>query len=186
MDGGVLRSPAVDREGPTIVAEADRPASADGWYDGPVTFSFTCGDAVSGVPDCPDPVTLSGAGRNQSVTATATDRAGNSSSVTVDEINIDLATPTITAAALSSPNQFGWYNAAGVTVRFTCKDELSGLARCGDSAVSGAPLNAPGQTLTMTEAKVQAGGTTFFMSWIDYPERIALSASSDTSRVCRP
>jgi len=42
------------------------------------------------------------------------------------------------------------------------------------------PLNSPGQTLTMTEAKVQAGSATFFMSWIDYPDRIALSASSDT------
>jgi hypothetical protein len=38
----------------------------------------------------------------------------------------------------------------------------------------------PGQALTMTEAKVQAGCATFFMSWIDYPDRIALSASSDT------
>ena len=63
---GTIARYAVDREGPTIVAEADRPASADGWYDGPVTFSFTCGDAVSGVPDCPDPVTLSG-GRPQPV-----------------------------------------------------------------------------------------------------------------------
>ena len=40
--------------------------------------------------------------------------------------------------------------------------------------------NSPGQALTMTEAKVQTGGATFFMSWVDYPERIALSASSDT------
>ena len=154
-ESGTIARYAVDREGPTIVAEADRPASADGWYDGPVTFSFTCGDAVSGVPDCPDPVTLSGAGRNQSVTATATDRAGNSSSVTVDGINIDLAAPTITAAALSSPNQFGWYNAAGVTVRFDCSDELSGLASCGDSPLAGAPLEASDQATITTEGRDQ-------------------------------
>lgn len=42
------------------------------------------------------------------------------------------------------------------------------------------PLNSPGQTLTMTEATAQAGSATFSMSWVDYPERIALSASSDT------
>ncbi len=50
----------------------------------------------------------------------------------------------------------------------------------GTPTVETVPLNSPGQTLTMTEAKVQAGGATFAMSWIDYPERIALSASSDT------
>lgn len=50
----------------------------------------------------------------------------------------------------------------------------------GTPTVATAPLNAPGQTLTMTEAKVQAGGATFLVSWIDYPDRIALSASSDT------
>ncbi len=49
----------------------------------------------------------------------------------------------------------------------------------GTPTVATTPLNAPGQTLTMTEARLQAGGATFFMSWTDYPERIALSASSD-------
>ena len=56
-----------------------------------------------------------------------------------------------------------------------CKVDMPGTP-----TVETVPLNSPGQTLTMTEAKVQAGGATFFMSWVDYPERIALSASSDT------
>ena len=56
-----------------------------------------------------------------------------------------------------------------------CKVDMPGAP-----AVETVPLNSPGQTLSMTEAKVQAGGGTFSMSWIDYPDRIALSASSDT------
>jgi hypothetical protein len=56
-----------------------------------------------------------------------------------------------------------------------CKVDMPGTP-----TVETVPLNSPGQTLTMTEAKVQAGGAIFFMSWVDYPERIALSASSDT------
>ena len=56
-----------------------------------------------------------------------------------------------------------------------CKVDMPGTP-----TVETVPLSSPGQTLTMTEAKVQAGGATFFMSWVDYPERIALSASSDT------
>jgi hypothetical protein len=145
---------AVDREGPTIVAEADRPASDAGWYDGPVTFTFTCGDAVSGVADCPDPVTLSGAGANQSITATATDRAGNSSQVTVGGINIDLSSPTITAQTLTQPNAFGWYSAAGVTVRFTCQDD-TGLTLCGDRELTGAPKNATDDVVFTEEGRDQ-------------------------------
>ena len=86
---------AVDRSGPTIIAEADRPANANGWYDGPVTVSFTCADAVAGVADCPDPVTLSSGGANQTASGTATDRAGNSSTATVNGINIDRTLPTV-------------------------------------------------------------------------------------------
>jgi hypothetical protein len=56
-----------------------------------------------------------------------------------------------------------------------CKVDMPGTP-----AVETVPLNSPGQALTMTEARVQAGGTTFSMSWVDYPDRIALSASSDT------
>jgi hypothetical protein len=145
----------VDREGPTIVAEADRPASANGWYDDPVTFTFTCGDAVAGVDSCPDPVTLSEPGANQSISASATDKAGNSSSVTVDGINIDTGTPTIGAEALSAPNEFGWYNAAGVTIRFTCADEASGLAHCGTRDLDGAPLNATDEVSFTSEGRDQ-------------------------------
>jgi hypothetical protein len=55
-----------------------------------------------------------------------------------------------------------------------CKVDMPGTPQVGT-----VPLNSPGQTLTMTEARLQAGGATFSLSWIDYPERIALSASSD-------
>ena len=83
----------------------------------------------SGVPDCPDPVTLSERRRATSRSpATATDRAGNSSSVTVDGINIDLAARRRSPRTCSAqPNQFGWYNAAGVTIRFTCTRRALGL-----------------------------------------------------------
>jgi hypothetical protein len=145
---------AVDREGPTIVAEADRPASASGWYDGPVTFTFTCGDAVAGVASCPDPVTLSSPGANQSVSGTATDKAGNSSSVTVNGINIDTGTPTISAQVLTQPNQFGWYNAAGVTIRFTCSDDI-GLVHCGQQDLTGAPKNATHDLTVTSEGRDQ-------------------------------
>ena len=105
---------AVDRQGPTIVAEADRPANANGWYDGPVTFNFTCGDAVSGVGELPEPGDAVQPRRQPVVLRSRPPTsAGNSSSTTVNGINIDTGKPTITAQAMTAPNQYGWYNAAG-------------------------------------------------------------------------
>ena len=100
-------------------------------------------------------MTLSNPGAGQSVSGTATDVAGNTKSVTVNGINIDSAAPAIFSQVLSSPNQFGWYNAAGVTVRFTCTDNLSGLTRCGTRNVSGAPLSATDNVTVTTEGRNQ-------------------------------
>jgi hypothetical protein len=49
----------------------------------------------------------------------------------------------------------------------------------GAPTVQAVPLSSPGQTMTMTEAKAQAPAATYLVAYIDYPERIAMSASSD-------
>ncbi len=150
---------AVDTQAPTIVAEADRAANANGWYGGPVTFTFTCGDAVSGVASCPAPVTLSASGEGQSFSVSATDKAGNSGQITVRDINIDSTVPAISATPASSPNQYGWYSAP-VDVNFGCADSLSGLASCGNKALSGAPKSATDKVTLSGEGRDQtATGT---------------------------
>jgi hypothetical protein len=154
-DGSVATTRfAVDTQGPTIVAEADRPANENGWYDGPVTFSFECGDAVSGVGSCPQPVALSESGRDQSFTVSARDRAGNGSQITVDDIDIDAGDPTITAARTTDPNADGWYSAP-VTVRFDCADPLSGLTRCANANVSGSPAQASDEVTISSDGRDQ-------------------------------
>ena len=77
-----------------------------GWYVGPVKVHFTCSDALAGVAVCPDDVTLTENGANQSVTRQAVDFAGNTASATVDGINIDHEKPTITSV---SPQAGGVY-----------------------------------------------------------------------------
>jgi hypothetical protein len=47
-----------------------------------VTVRFTCTDALSGIATCPDPVVLATNGADQAVTRTATDMAGNTTTVT--------------------------------------------------------------------------------------------------------
>ncbi|HLI52060.1 MAG TPA: glycine-rich protein, partial [Thermomicrobiaceae bacterium] len=86
---------------PTITATVSptNPAGT-GWYNqatGAPTVSFTCGDAVSGIPAgaCPASYTFP-EGTNQSDTGTVTNNAGVSNSATMSGINVDLTPPTVT------------------------------------------------------------------------------------------
>jgi hypothetical protein len=49
----------------------------------------------------------------------------------------------------------------------------------GTPAVDTQPIKGPGQTITMTDAKVELPGAAYAVSFVDYPDRIALAASSD-------
>src|SRR5207247_11774 len=99
------------------------------WNNSPMTITFQCSDSVSGLaagsPPAPTVVSTDGAG--QSLTGTCSDLAGNSASLTVQDINIDMTPPSIAASRVPQPNQFGW-NDGPVTVSFQCVDGLSGLA----------------------------------------------------------
>ncbi|MEA2172260.1 MAG: hypothetical protein QOF76_5560, partial [Solirubrobacteraceae bacterium] len=120
---------AVDTQGPTVDASATTAPNFNNWYAGPVTVHFTCADAVSGVASCPADKTLASDGAGQSVSGTATDRAGLSGSGGLTGINIDTVKPTITGKADRAANADGWYNAP-VTVTFTCADALSLIDTC--------------------------------------------------------
>jgi hypothetical protein len=120
----------IDQTGPTVGGTPTTAPNANGWYTGPVTVHFTCSDERSGVATCPADQTVNADGANQSVTGTATDVAGNSTSFTVSGINIDTVAPTITATADRAPNAAGWYHGP-VTVSFSCADPGgSGMATC--------------------------------------------------------
>ncbi len=118
----------IDKTAPVITPTVSGTSGNNGWYTSDVTVSFTCSDNLSGVVACPDPVTL-GEGENQSVSKTIEDLAGNSASVTVEDIDIDKTAPTISAAPTTPPNDNGWYK-TNVTIHFTCEDALSGVASC--------------------------------------------------------
>jgi len=128
--GGILLIEVIGQDGfaPTIVATVTPPANANGWYQSDAEISYQCADSESGVASCPDPVTVTNEGANQTITASIVDLAGNQASVDTI-LNIDKTSPTI--SALSSPpvNPQGWLNAP-VTVSFDCQDTLSGVADC--------------------------------------------------------
>ena len=81
-------------------------ANSNGWHKSPVTVTFTCSDAGSGIKTCPAAVTRDADAANLVVSGTATDVAGNTASASVT-LNIDRTLPTI-AVALTPPPAGGW------------------------------------------------------------------------------
>ncbi|MFN2489221.1 MAG: OmpL47-type beta-barrel domain-containing protein [Actinomycetota bacterium] len=130
----------IDGIAPTISGSRAPGANAFGWNNTDVTVSFFCSDGESGLAvDCPAPTTRSAEGADQSVTGSVSDIAGNSSSATVGDINIDKKKPSLSGKAATEPNEYGWYK-SDVTVQWTADDELSGVAPASvpaDSTVGG-------------------------------------------------
>jgi len=150
--------PPTDMVAPSIVGSANPDANAAGWNNSDVLVSFVCTDADSGVASCTAPTTLSTEGAGQSVTGTAVDNAGNTSSTTVSDINIDKTAPTITASRSVEPNAAGWNNTP-VTVSFACDDALSGVASCSaDHTISteGADQSASGNAVDAADNMASA------------------------------
>jgi hypothetical protein len=126
----------IDGVPPRIAGSRTPAANAFGWSNEPVTVTFECSDDESGIAGCSDPVTLSGEGAGQSVPGAAQDNAGNTSSTTVEGIDIDLTAPELLGVPTADPNAAGWYR-NDVTVKWTGSDGLSGID----------PATAPGESV---------------------------------------
>lgn len=156
----------LDGTPPTITATADREPNVNGWYLGDVTVSFSCNDALSGIIDCSPAQT---AGDNDSATGTATDTAGNTTSVTMSGLRVDHAPPTITGSVNSAANSRGWYS-GDVVVAWTCHDDESNLAgpcpppstitgEGGSLSASASVADLAGNTATGTVANIKIDRT---------------------------
>jgi hypothetical protein len=146
----------LDKTKPTISAAVTKGAVGDnGWYVGPVTVTFTCDDALSGVLVCPDPVVLTGNGPDQSASGTVTDKAGNQATTALGGINIDQEKPGIDPAKV---NVNGQTYVLGNVPKATCtaSDSISGVASCTVTVTGG---NAGGVgTFTWTAAAKDKAG----------------------------
>ncbi|HEX8866103.1 MAG TPA: hypothetical protein VF821_10650, partial [Lentzea sp.] len=141
----------IDKTPPTISHSQSPAANANGWNNGAVTVTFTCGDTGgSGVASCGPNQTVGTEGKDQAVTGTVTDNAGNSASDPAT-VSIDTTKPAITAAVTGTA-QNGWYN-QDVTVSYTCDDALSGVDTC-----TGAQTLGEGANQTATGTATDAAG----------------------------
>ncbi|HET6842573.1 MAG TPA: Ig-like domain-containing protein [Candidatus Angelobacter sp.] len=138
----------VDNDPPSIAEFASPTPNAFGWNNTDVGVSFLCSDATSGIAICPASFVLNSEGLNQIAQGTAFDRAGNSTTSSI-QISIDKTAPAITASQTPSPNSANWNNTP-VTVNFSCTDNLSGVQSCNAPvtiATEGANQNVSGKAV---------------------------------------
>lgn len=153
----------VDKTAPTITYSISPTQNSNGWNNSDVTVSFSCSDNLSGISSCSEPVTLGSDGANQTVTGTAVDKAGNSTSTSAT-INIDKTSPIVDTASLSSTIVITTLFHQTATINATVHDALSGIS-AGEYFVdndpgigNGIPLNLSGNTLTGTTPGNLASG----------------------------
>lgn len=148
----------VDTGAPTInhsLSPSSGP-NANGWYKQDVAVLFECDDSGSGIDTCEGDTAL-GEGGNQSVTGTATDWAGNTTSDTVSGINIDKTGPSVSLSG--GPGASYYYGSDPAAPTCEASDALSGLASCvvsgggtavGDHTYSATATDNAGNTSTAT------------------------------------
>ncbi|MEJ2852369.1 MULTISPECIES: OmpL47-type beta-barrel domain-containing protein [unclassified Saccharothrix] len=141
----------IDFTSPTVSAAT--PYTGGTWTNQPITVTFTCADALSGVDTCTAPVTLSGEGADQSATGTATDKAGNTGTTTFGDVDIDRTAPVTTATAPAA-----WTN-TDVAVQLTALDALSGVRETRYSVDGG-----PEQTGTSVPFTTEGSHTLTYLS----------------------
>ena len=118
-----------DATPPTATASARAP-DANGWYNAPLTVSFTGSDATSGLVSCDAAKSYSSPdSKGTSLGGTCRDQAGNAGSTTFG-FKYDATAPQVTSAVPTrTPDRAGWYNRPVVVVA-QGTDSTSGLASC--------------------------------------------------------
>jgi hypothetical protein len=119
----------LDKTAPVFTNVSRTPANLNGWNNTDVEASFTATDALSGFdsgPSTSGAFTFTAEGAGQSHTFIVSDQAGNETSATVSDVNIDKTSPVIEAVPNPLPNANGWNN-TDVTVSFNASDALSGI-----------------------------------------------------------
>jgi large repetitive protein len=199
--GNTASDPAtvsIDKTKPTITVDALPTPNGYGWYGDDVTATYTASDTLSGIKS-QDHAHTFGEGADQTDTATATDAAGNSDSVSTSVVSVDKTAPVITGAVVETPNANGWFS-GDVTVHWTCSDNLSGVVSCptdsvvtgegSDRTVSATVKDKAGHSSTATVSGIQidrtAPGTTVTgvpAGWVNSPVTLGLQASDGLSGI---
>src|SRR5439155_924389 len=130
---------------PPVAASAApaRLADVNGWYNHPVTISWSGSDATSGPVSCTSLSYSRPDGGSIAPSGTCTDQAGNTSAAPTlpNPIKYDSTPPVFAPSPDRSANANGWYRSP-VTSTWNGSDKTSGIASCPSSATYSTPDSA--------------------------------------------
>jgi hypothetical protein len=151
-----------DSGAPSVSLSPSGTLGGGGWYRSNVTVTGSGSDSVSGLAGVSlscgsNPCTITADGTH-TITATATDNAGNSASTSVT-VRKDTTPPGITFSPSGTAGSGGWYRSS-VTLSASGSDAHSGLSSltlsCGSNPCT---LSAQGSTTVTANASDVAGNT---------------------------
>lgn len=127
----------IDKTLPTVSAIPDRIPDTNGWYNKPVTITFTGQDSGSGMDTCTDPIIYKESDNmNVLVGGNCTDKAGNIGLASI-HFKYDSTAPELAVSATSKGQIYtsgSWTN-ADVQISFSCTDDTSGVKTVGEPVV---------------------------------------------------
>jgi hypothetical protein len=165
-----------DATAPSVTATPDRAADRNGWYNHPVTISWSATDATSGVGTCSAAKSYSGPdGQSAASAGTCTDKAGNVGSAT-SQIKYDATPPVVSPAPSRAPDSNGWYN-HGLTIGWVGADPASGVDACSAASDYNGPDDGSGSVSgTCTDKAGNTAPTVTFPFKFDATPPVATSA----------
>lgn len=151
-----------DATGPQVAATPARGPDGNGWYNHPVSVSFSGVDTTSGLDSCAAPKTYAGPDDDRgAVSGSCSDKAGNT---TVRSLGLeyDATAPQVTGASAGrAPDANGWYNHP-LTVGFAGTDATSGIASCSEPTYAGPDAAASSVVGSCTDRAGNASGVSSF------------------------
>jgi len=142
---------------PTVTGLADRPANGAGWYNAPVTITWSADDPSpsSGTPTTPPPTLVDSEGANQTITSDPScDPAGNCATGSVT-ISIDKTAPTLNVPVWSANPK---PTTSSTTLTIPATDSLSGITNAEYFIGTTDPGQGSGTAMTLSNQQTNGSG----------------------------
>lgn len=112
----------------SVAGSPDRAPNSNGWYNSPVSVTFSGEDATSGIANCSSGTYSGSDDATASLGGSCKDNAGNSAQASFG-LKYDSTKPSVTANPAREADHNGWYNRP-VSFSFEGTDNLSGIDSC--------------------------------------------------------
>jgi hypothetical protein len=162
----------IDKVPPAVTSAApDRAPNGNGWFNSPVTVTFSGADATSGIAACSQ-VGYGGPDTGgAAITGSCRDIAGNVSAPGSYTVRYDATAPGVSPAPDRGPDVNGWYNHP-FSVAFNGSDGTSGVDGCSSASYSGPDNGSASVSGSCTDKAGNTGGASYGFKYDSTPPQL--------------